>query len=135
MRGFTATMLFFCAALAFAPADAAWATSVVIERGAISGRARLAPIFTGNLPTATATFTLEPGDEDVPGLDYASISPGAFSLVINPFTYVWSGSFNAPADMSLIDFEVGTSSFTTTIFGLSVVVGDTLDFSPPPFLR
>jgi len=117
--------------LLFVLSGRAVATPVIWESGTLSGTVNLGPVYVGNPATVAGSFTINPGSDDVAGLDYSSASPGSINLLVNPFSLVWSGTFSAPSGSPLLTFAVDAGTFTTSVVGLNIMIGDVFDLTGP----
>ena len=107
------------------------ATTVTVESGSLAGTVGLGPVYVGNPATVSGSFTIDAGSDGVPGLDYSSASPGSLNLLVYPFSLVWSGTFAAPSGSPLLTLTVNTGTFTTSVVGLNIMVGDVFDLTGP----
>jgi hypothetical protein len=117
--------------LLLALAGRAAATTVTWESGNLSGTVGLGPVYVGNPATVSGGLTINAGDDDVPGLDYSSAGPGSLDLLVYPFTLVWSGTFSGPSGSPLLTLRVNAGTFTTSVIGLNIMVGDVFDLTGP----
>jgi len=120
----------FLLALLVLPGPVA-ATTVTVESGAFAGTVGLGPVYVGNPATVSGSFTIDTGSDGVPGLDYSSASPGSLNLLVYPFSLTWSGTFAAPTGSPLLTLTVNAGTFTTSVVGINIMVGDVFDLTGP----